>query len=225
MAVKNIVLVRHGRTAYNAAMRLQGQVDIPLDDIGRWQAAEAAKVLAQSPLATPFILASDLERARDTARVIGDALGVEVHTDARLRERGFGPWEGLTRPEIEEKWPGQYALWAGGGEPNIDGLEDKNTVGQRAADAILEVANSDIDARDLVVVSHGAAISCIIAHLLDQEPSTWRGLAGMRNVHWSVMARNTADGAQPAWRLIEHNAGPSMLHGPDVWAEGPDALQ
>lgn len=129
MAVKNIVLVRHGRTAYNAAMRLQGQVDIPLDDIGRWQAAEAAKVLAQSPLATPFILASDLERARDTARVIGDALGVEVHTDARLRERGFGPWEGLTRPEIEEKWPGQYALWAGGENPTLMGWKTKTLSG------------------------------------------------------------------------------------------------
>lgn len=129
MAVKNIVLVRHGRTAYNAAMRLQGQVDIPLDDIGRWQAAEAAKVLAQSPLATPFILASDLERARDTARVIGDALGVEVHTDARLRERGFGP--GKDSPAQKSKRNGQDSTPSGlvGENPTLMGWKTKTLSG------------------------------------------------------------------------------------------------
>ncbi|WP_029069315.1 histidine phosphatase family protein [Jonesia quinghaiensis] len=225
MPVKNIVLVRHGRTAYNAAMRLQGQVDIPLDATGVWQAQEAAKVLAASPLTTPLVLASDLGRAQHTAHLIAQELGVPVTTDPRLRERSFGPWEGLTRPEIEERWPGQYAVWAGGAEPDVPGIENKSVVAERVAEGILTHADSDLDARDLVVVSHGAAISCVISYFLGQNASTWRGLAGMRNVHWSVLSRNTAAGANPGWRLIEHNAGPSMLHGPDVWNDGPDSVQ
>ena len=95
MTAGTLVLVRHGRTEYNAAQRLQGQVDIPLDDVGRWQAEVGAQALLArfSPTA---IVSSDLQRAAATAQYLGDAVGLEVAYDARLRERSFGAWEGLT---------------------------------------------------------------------------------------------------------------------------------
>ena len=91
MTAGTLVLVRHGRTEYNAAQRLQGQVDIPLDDVGRWQAEVGAQALLArfSPTA---IVSSDLQRAAATAQYLGDAVGLEVAYDARLRERSFGAW-------------------------------------------------------------------------------------------------------------------------------------
>ncbi|WP_435300413.1 histidine phosphatase family protein [Timonella sp. A28] len=187
MAAGHIVLIRHGRTAYNAEMRLQGQVDIDLDDVGRWQATAAAEVLSRGRR-PGLILASDLSRAHETANIIASKFSeMDVEVDARVRERSFGPWEGMTGEEISVEWAEEFAQWRGGAEPNIDGIESKAVVGQRMVEAIFEAAVSLEDTQTLFVVSHGAAISCAIATLLDQDPTTWRGVAGMSNVHWSKL--------------------------------------
>lgn len=219
MGASKIVLVRHGRTQYNAQVRLQGQVDIDLDEVGRWQVATASKLIAG--VITPTrLLTSDLTRAIDTAVGLGAVYGLEAIVDERLRERSFGPWEGMTGPEIAEQWPEDYAAWRGGSEPTVDGIEFKRDVAARMVEAILEHASSMTESETLMVVSHGAAISCAIAGLLGQDATQWRGLAGMSNVHWSVLARNTAVGAQPAWRVESHNTGPSVIYGKKVWENG-----
>ena len=94
-------MVRHGQSTWNASGRWQGHADAPLTELGRTQAARAVASLPS----VEVIWASDLERARATATVIGDALGLEVQVDARLRERNAGEWTGLTRAEIERGWP------------------------------------------------------------------------------------------------------------------------
>ena len=108
-----LVLWRHGQTDYNLEGRIQGRVDIPLNDIGRDQAASAAPdLVALNPAA---IFSSPLERARQTAEVLASAIGLGVHVDNRLAERSFGRWEGLSRAQIEERWPEQFDVWRSGG--------------------------------------------------------------------------------------------------------------
>lgn len=219
MTAGHIVLVRHGRTAYNAAMRLQGQIDIDLDEVGRWQAGLVAQTLGNTVRPSKLIV-SDLRRAVDTARAIGSHLGLELIQDVRVRERSFGPWEGKTGAEISEHWPTEYQQWRGGAEPTVDGIESKTQVAARMVEVILEYAEQLDDSETLCVVSHGAAISCAIAGLLDQDATQWRGVAGMSNAHWSRLARNTANGAHPRWRIEQHNVGPSVFLGKETWENG-----
>ncbi len=219
MTASTVVLLRHARTAYNAALRLQGQIDIPLDDVGRWQAQEGAAALASSHRATR-VVTSDLVRAADTAAAYAEALGgVTVQTDVRLRERSFGEWEGLTGEELAERWPEEYAAWRRGKDPVRAGAETKAAVAARVAESVREHASELGSDETLVVVSHGAAISLAVTALLGLDPDGWRGIAGMHNVHWSHLHRSGPD-AVPEWRLVAHNVGAG--HPLDRWQAGPD---
>jgi probable phosphoglycerate mutase len=92
-----LLLVRHGETDWNAAGRLQGHTDRPLNDFGRTQARRLAEQLADDGIAA--IYASDLARARETAEIVGERLGLPVAIDPDLREKDWGTWEGLTPDE------------------------------------------------------------------------------------------------------------------------------
>jgi probable phosphoglycerate mutase len=98
-----LLLVRHGESTWNAAGRWQGWADPPLTDLGRAQAEAAA------PAAAPVdaVVSSDLQRARVTAELMAAVLEVgPVQIETGLRERDVGDYTGLTRAEIEERWPG-----------------------------------------------------------------------------------------------------------------------
>ena len=105
-------MLRHGRTAWNAERRFQGQADPPLDEVGRAQADEVAGLLAA--LRPSVIVTSDLLRATQTAAPLGELAGVDVQVDPRLRERSLGHWEGLTRDEVQERYPDEFADWIAG---------------------------------------------------------------------------------------------------------------
>ena len=92
-----LLLVRHGETDWNAAGRLQGHTDRPLNDYGRRQAKELAERLAGE--GADAIYASDLVRAKETAEIVGERLGLTVAVDPDLREKDWGTWEGLTGDE------------------------------------------------------------------------------------------------------------------------------
>ena len=92
-----LLLVRHGETDWNAAGRLQGHTDRPLNEYGRRQAKELADRLAAEQV--DAIYASDLSRAKETAEIVGERLGLAVVTDPDLREKHWGTWEGLTGDE------------------------------------------------------------------------------------------------------------------------------
>lgn len=154
-----LLLVRHGESEWNAAGRWQGQADPPLSDHGRIQAQHAAKTIGS----VDAVVASDLERARHTAELIGDELGVgPVHLDARLIERDAGEWSGLTRAEINEQWPG-YLLGNGHGK-RPPGWESNESLIIRSSAAIFDVA-LQIPEGDVLVVTHGGVIYALEEHL------------------------------------------------------------
>jgi broad specificity phosphatase PhoE len=101
--VLRVLIVRHGQSEWNALGRWQGQADPPLTELGLHQAAHAAQHVG----ALDAVVASDLERARTTAEIIAELIGIgPVLIDPGFRERGAGEWEGLTKAEIAEAWPG-----------------------------------------------------------------------------------------------------------------------
>jgi broad specificity phosphatase PhoE len=95
--VTTLLLVRHGETDWNAVARLQGHTDRPLSDFGRRQARQLADELEDEPL--DAIYTSDLARARETAEIAGERLGLPIVLDPDLREKDWGTWEGLTSVE------------------------------------------------------------------------------------------------------------------------------
>lgn len=216
MTAGTVVLWRHGRTEYNATARLQGQIDIPLDEVGTWQVEQAALEMWRRHTPTR-IVASTLGRAIATAHGLADLVGLPVETDARLCERSFGEWEGLSEGEIAGRWPEEFAVWRSGHDPQRTGAETRAEVAERFADGVADLAGSMARSETLVIVSHGAAISLGLTALLGLDATAWRGLVGLHNAHWSVLRSSRGD-AVPAWRLESHNKGPSVR--PGDWDAG-----
>lgn len=200
-SVVTLVLWRHGQTAYNVERRFQGQSDVPLDDVGRLQAAQAAPYLAA--MRPSAICSSDLSRATATAAALARLTGLPVQLDKDLRERSGGAWEGLTEREITDRFPEERKTW----EPP-DG-EPTSAVTERASAALERIADAVGGGSLAVVVSHGAALSLAVANLLG-VPVQPRVLGPFGNCHWSVMTRRNT-----RWRLLEHNVGmlPEPVHG------------
>jgi broad specificity phosphatase PhoE len=154
--VTRILLVRHGQSTWNADGRWQGQADPPLSDVGVDQAAAAADASAVDGVVALY--ASDLERARHTAQLIGARLGLHPVVDVRLRERDAGGWQGCTRAEIEAGWPG---FLGSGRRP--DGYEPDASVLARVLDALAVVAAAHDG--DVLVVTHGGVVRTVERHL------------------------------------------------------------
>ena len=202
LPVGRLVVWRHGRTEWNAAGRFQGQLDPPLDDVGRAQAAHAAPhLLAGLAGQDAVVVSSDLVRAADTARELTALLGVPLQLDPRLREHGMGPWEGLTRDEVADRYPGQYADWLAGRPVRERGGEETAAVAERVLAALQELPSVEV----AVVVTHGGTSGRLIERLLELGPDHRRVLGPLGNCAWSELARQSG-----RWRLLRHNhsAGP-----------------
>ena len=154
-----ILLARHGETDWNRVGRWQGHANPPLNDAGRTQAAELAERLAGDGIAA--IYSSDLMRASQTARVVADRLGLAVVEDAGLREIDVGSWSGLTRAEVEQRFPQGYARWLGG-EIGHDG-ETREELTERVVGAVERIAAEHPEGT-ILVVTHGGAIRAIRRH-------------------------------------------------------------
>jgi broad specificity phosphatase PhoE len=145
-----LLLVRHGQSTWNAAGRWQGTEDPPLSTMGVRQAHLAATTLGTFDL----VAASNLERASVTATIIADELGIgPVATDPDLAERFAGGFQGLTRDEIEVRFPGHLA---DGRRP--DDYETEESVADRAVGALARIAAEVGDDGTALVVSHGGVI-------------------------------------------------------------------
>ncbi len=206
MTATAVYLLRHGRTASNASGTWQGQADVPLDDVGRHEATLAGQALRD--LAPARVISSDLVRAAETARALGAVVGLEPELDPRLREVAAGQWEGLTRTEIEERWPEDLAAWKSGEDVPIGGGERISEAGARFAGALREHAAGTDGV--LVLVGHGGAIGSAVRQLVGL-PEQGRPLGRLRNAHWAVLVPPADVEAASGWTLDTWNAGPDGL--------------
>ncbi len=208
MSARRLVLWRHGQTLWNADNRHQGQIDIPLNDVGREQARHAAQTLvAMKPT---HVIASDLERALETGQILADLAGIKLSTDERLRETFAGEWQGMTRDEIVAKYPEDYAAWGGDSEIRPGGGETRWEVSQRVVAAIEDALLNIPDGGTLVVASHGGALRSALGRLLGLDPRQWTILGVLANAQWSVLSEldeNMPKLPDLKWRLQEYNAG------------------
>jgi probable phosphoglycerate mutase len=170
-----LLAIRHGETAWNVDTRIQGQLDIPLNDTGRWQAERMAAALADEPLQA--IYASDLGRAHDTALALGRATGLPVQLEPGLRERGFGVFEGRTFREIEAEWPEGSLRWRrrdpGFGPEGGETLEDFY---ERCIHTATRLARRHLG-ESIALVAHGGVLDCLYragARVGLQAPRTWQ---------------------------------------------------
>jgi broad specificity phosphatase PhoE len=176
---RTLVLVRHGRTPWNAESRSQGQTDIELDETGLAQAEEVAAALV--PLAPALLWTSDLVRARRTAAAIGAACGLDPVPDPRLREYDVGVRSGLTDTEFAERFPAEYAAWAAGVDgPVVPGEESAADVGARTSDALRDLLDALAPDGTGVAVMHGACIKVALGKLL-AWPHARSALVGLDN--------------------------------------------
>ncbi|MGH2905211.1 MAG: histidine phosphatase family protein [Solirubrobacterales bacterium] len=163
-----LLLVRHGESEWNASGLLQGQADPPLSELGRRQAARMAGRLVDEEI--DVIVASDLQRAMDTARALADNVRLPVEPRQDLREVDLGSWTGVSRDELEAQDPGVWRRW------RVEGIEGWEG-GERYADAMVRVAGaladlaSAHDGQTVVAVTHGGCIRLATCHLLGMPAS------------------------------------------------------
>jgi broad specificity phosphatase PhoE len=139
--VTELLLVRHGETDWNADGRLQGQTDRPLNDFGRRQAQRLGEQLQGERLVA--IYSSDLARARETAEIVGERLGLPVVLDSGLREKDWGNWEGLTAVERDR------VEFVG---------ESTEAHQERTLDALRRISERHPDDGRVLVVTHGGSM-------------------------------------------------------------------
>jgi probable phosphoglycerate mutase len=197
---RQIVVWRHGRTAWNLEHRFQGQTDIPLDEVGAAQAERAARVLAG--LRPHSIIASDLSRAARTADALARQTGLPVSLDEGLRETYAGNWQGLDDAEIRERYPDEFAAFKRGEPIRRGGGELEDEVADRVVPAILRGLEKVPPGGTLVVATHGGAARVALGRMLGIPQYLWTALGGLSNCCWSILGEATR-----GWRLLEHNAG------------------
>jgi len=167
----DLILLRHGETAWNRERRIQGQLDTPLNDEGIRQARAAARHLAarsaryrlapEPGRAPPVMVCSDLQRCRQTAEPIAAATGLDTVFDARLRERAYGVFEGRTYPEVQRDLAGQFERWlARDPDFDVDGGESLAAF-QRRVEAVITELAAHHAGRTLVVVTHGGVLDIV----------------------------------------------------------------
>lgn len=207
MQFTRILALRHGETAWNQDTRIQGHLDIGLNDTGRWQARRAAQALREEDIAAVY--ASDLSRAFETAQTIANQRGLAVQARVGLRERCFGEFEGKTWAELETGWPDAALSWrqrvpdfAPAGGENLLQLRD------RILATLNELAERH-QGEQILLVAHGGVMDILYraaAGVDLQAPRTWHlGNAAINRLLW------TPDGlALVGWGDTGHLEGDTL---------------
>jgi probable phosphoglycerate mutase len=184
-----ILAIRHGETAWNVDTRIQGHLDIPLNDTGRWQAQRLARALAARD-DIHAVYSSDLQRAHETASAIAAATGAPLATHRGLRERGFGLFEGKTYVEIEQTWPEESEHWRRR-TPHWtppQGGESLLQVRERITRTLHELASRHAG-EQIVLVAHGGVLDQLYRLATGQDlqaPRTWQlGNTAVNRLLWT----------------------------------------
>ncbi|GAB3570604.1 histidine phosphatase family protein [Spelaeicoccus albus] len=203
MTAQTVILWRHGQTTFNNTGKFQGHIDTELDDSGRAQVRRSAPVIAS---ARPVrIVTSDLRRATQTAAALAELVHIEPESDSRLRETAYGKWEGLTRAEVQQRWPDELTSWTGGNDDPTHGGESRRSSATRVADAIKEYIASTAGGT-LVVVGHGGSLRGAVGQLLELPLSSWDRFAVPQNSYWAVLEQR-----RQGLTLTQFNLGPGVV--------------
>lgn len=193
--IARLCLVRHGETAWNAERRLQGHLDVPLNEVGRRQAEAAARSLARHRFAAVY--SSDLCRARETATAAARALALDLTIEPELRERHYGDFQGLTYDEARELFPADYDRFHGrDAEFAFAGGGESLTAFSVRVRSVLSRIASVHPGQQVLVVTHGGVLD--IAHRL----TSGRPLEAKRDFTIPNAALNWIEFDGGAWRLV-----------------------
>jgi broad specificity phosphatase PhoE len=196
---RTLLLLRHGRTAWNASKRIQGQLDPPLDEVGLSQATAVAPVIAK--LAPAQLWCSDLARARQTADAVAEVTGLRPTLDARLRETMLGERQGLTHEQYAALDADEFARFLTGDWDDIPGAETAAEVADRTSAALADLTHTLEPGETGLAVSHGAAIRIAVARLLGWSAAQVGDVRGMANCGWAVLTERP----DARWALTAYN--------------------
>jgi broad specificity phosphatase PhoE len=157
--VTTIFLARHGESDWNVQKRFQGHSDRPLTERGREQAHALADLVGSEKI--DAVYTSPLRRARETAEIVAARAGLEAVALPELREVDTGSWSGLSRADVEARFPEGFARWRSGGSGWEDG-ESYEEMAERVIGALRKIAEDHPDGR-VLVISHGGPIRAIHA--------------------------------------------------------------
>lgn len=189
-----LYLVRHGETDGNAQQWYQGKTDVPLNAMGIAQAECLSRFLKDVHF--DAVYSSNLIRARRTAEIVAQPHGLTVEPYAELQEIDFGAWEKHTYKEITEQWPGEIeAFYDSEGLLRAHGGESFCEVRQRITTKTRELLSRHKDGDTVLIVSHGAAIRCLLFGLLGLE---------MGRI-WAFQQYNTA------FNIIEYHGDKNVM--------------
>jgi broad specificity phosphatase PhoE len=169
-----ILLARHGETDYNAERRFQGQGDMPLNARGLEQARELAELARREPLTALY--ASPIRRARQTAEIVAEAIGLQPRFDPRLAEHDVGEWQDRLFDDVEREQPDEWARWQAGGEEwTFPGGESLAQQQARVIAALVEVTQrGELPA---LVVCHRGVIRSALCHTRNEGLSAYHEIA------------------------------------------------
>jgi probable phosphoglycerate mutase len=170
-----VLAIRHGETAWNVDRRIQGQLDVPLNDTGRWQVHRLALAVAGEGIDSVY--SSDLLRAFETAQSVARGCDRPITTDVGLRERGFGIFEGLSYDEITQRWPEQAERWRRRDpEFGAEGGETLRAFAERGVATVARLAALH-PGETIAVVSHGGVMDCLYraaSRIALDAPRSWQ---------------------------------------------------
>jgi probable phosphoglycerate mutase len=205
--VTRLIVVRHGETDWNVEGRLQGQLDVPLNDRGLEQARRTASALDDD--APQVVVSSDLARARQTAEAISLRFGLPLSTDPGLRERSFGRFQGMTHTEVAERWPDDALRWRRR-EPAFapgDG-ESLEVFHPRCVEAALRAARAH-PGRTIVLVAHGGVLDCLYraaSRIPLDAPRSW----ALDNAAINRLLYTGSGLTLVGWNDVHHLADPAL---------------
>ena len=195
MQPTRLCLVRHGETAWNAEGRVQGQLDIPLNDVGQKQARAVGAVLGREKF--DAIYSSDLQRVMQTAAPAAKTLGMAPVLDARLRERHYGMFETLTYVEVKEKHPEEYARFH---RKDLDydfrNGESLRIFNERSLASVGEIAARHAGG-SVLVFTHGGVLEMVYRH------AKKAGLSSPRDFEIPNAAINRVEIAADTWLVLQ----------------------
>lgn len=202
----SLLLARHGETADNRRLVFQGQSGKALNALGRAQATRLAGRMRLHP--PDVIVASDLERAHETATIIASAVGLTPELDPDLREVDVGAWTGKSHDEIQELYPDEWNAWASGIDVRRGGGETYGELAERIERAVVRAATKHPGKR-VLLVSHGGSIKAYVAKMLGVSADGMRALAGVGNCGLTAIERDLRTGKSRlhAWNDTAHLEG------------------